>query len=134
VSVRGAALLWGAASLGLALWDPVVLVIHGRTVLFPISCALLLAALLVRPGRPLWIRATEPLGEFSYSLYLMHPVALAVLLKAPWEGVPVWLSMTVDVVAGLLLSGAFYWLVERHFARAPQPAHAREPRLYLDAA
>jgi peptidoglycan/LPS O-acetylase OafA/YrhL len=56
------------------------------------------------------------MGDFSYSLYLMHPVALAVtghLLPAGM--LPRAILVTFDILAAIAMSRLFFQLVERHF-------------------
>jgi peptidoglycan/LPS O-acetylase OafA/YrhL len=65
------------------------------------------------------------LGEISYSIYLLHGVALYVAFwicqRAHWVGGPLWLYMIVPVVPSIALSWLSYRLCEAPFVRL---AHA----------
>jgi peptidoglycan/LPS O-acetylase OafA/YrhL len=128
VDFRGAAWLWGLASLAIGLSDPIVFRLHVRYWALPIVCALLLGALLVRPPRSRLFRLWRPIGTFSYSLYLIHPVALALLLLLPLGALPFVLRLTIDAVAALLMAWVFFLSVERHFLNVPSDARAQPAR------
>jgi peptidoglycan/LPS O-acetylase OafA/YrhL len=68
----------------------------------------------------------EWLGDFSYSLYLMHPVALAVMLRALPQGLlPGSAAALIDIAASVALSRVFFYLVERHFLNTAPGAAPR---------
>jgi peptidoglycan/LPS O-acetylase OafA/YrhL len=136
VDFRGAAWTWGFVSLLIGLSDPVFFRLHVRYWILPVVCALLLGALLVRPPRSRIFRVWERIGTFSYSLYLIHPVALALLLLLPLGSLPFVFRLTIDAVVALLSAWVFFMTVERKFLNAPsavrtQPAasaHQPAPR------
>jgi peptidoglycan/LPS O-acetylase OafA/YrhL len=125
VGFRGAAWAWGLVSLSIGLWDPIVFRLHVRYWALPVLCALLLGALLLRPPRSLLFRWWERIGTFSYSLYLIHPVALALLLLLPLPSLPFVLRLTIDAAAALLIAWVFFVTVERKFSNAPSDARAQ---------
>jgi peptidoglycan/LPS O-acetylase OafA/YrhL len=118
-----AEVVWGGASLALGLADPVVLRLHVREWILPVACGLLLASLIRRDSGNWWIRPFKIVGRWSYSLYLVHPIALA-LVAAVGFRVPLWLRIPTDVAAAIALAAVFYWAVERHFINAPAAAPA----------
>lgn len=120
VDFRGAAWVWAIVSLVIGLSDPTVLRLHVRYWMLPVTCALVLGALLVRPPRSSLFRWWERLGRFSYSLYLIHPVALALLLIVlPLGSLPFALRLTIDAGMAVLLAWVFFLAVERNFMNAP---------------
>lgn len=121
-----AAPLWGAASLALAWVDPVVFHLHVRFWLLPVACAMFLAALVVRRDAAGSGGAVEFLGRMSYSLYLIHPVALA-LTGAGLSGAPRALTAVAGVAASLASGWVFYQLVEKRFVNAPLPFGGARP-------
>lgn len=130
VGFRGAAGAWALVSIALGLWDPTVFRLHVRYWILPAACALLLAALLVRPPRSSLVHGWQRVGRCSYSLYLLHPVALALLLRwLPAGALPFALRLAIDAAAALLLAWVFFLAVERRFLNAPPAgALAREAR------
>jgi peptidoglycan/LPS O-acetylase OafA/YrhL len=109
ISFSGSSLMWLGASLALAFVDlPIALWI------VPIPCFLMLAALVIKSKQFPELAALSSLGAFSYSLYLVHPVAIGLfagLLRRSTGG----LAFTAYVVFSLLLARAFYATVERRF-------------------
>jgi peptidoglycan/LPS O-acetylase OafA/YrhL len=133
VDFRGAAWAWAIVSLVLGLADPTVLRLHVRYWMLPVSCALVLGALLVRPPRSSLFRWWGRLGSFSYSLYLVHPIALALLLVVlPLGSLPFALRLTLDAVAAVLVAWVFFLAVERNFLNGP--SGVRVPQFQLPAA
>ncbi|HTP24607.1 MAG TPA: acyltransferase, partial [Anaeromyxobacteraceae bacterium] len=120
---RGALPLWLTCSLGLAFVDPVLAGFHLRQWLLPPLCALVLAQAITF-GAGSWSahRGLRAVGTFSYSLYLVHPVAQAALrgLVRPSLGM---VSVAASCAISLLAAWLFFVLFERPFLK--KPAHAR---------
>ncbi len=111
-SFRGALPFWLACSLGLAFVDPTFVGMHLRQWILPPTCALLLARTITVEGAWSKNRALGLLGSFSYSLYLVHPVAQAVLLAylPPEFGIA---SVAAASAASLLAAWLFFLAFER---------------------
>ncbi len=123
VVFRGSIWVWGGLSLAVAYTDPTIGGAHVRFWIFPLICAATLLSTAIGPERASRARPLEWLGDFSYSLYLMHPVALAVTLRLLPQGVlPGVLATLVDIAASVVLSRLFFHLVERHFLNTPPRA------------
>ncbi len=121
----GSVWFWGALSLAIAYVDPVVAGAHARFWAAPALCALVLMSLALGSFRR-HLRPLEWLGDFSYSLYLMHPVALAVMLRVvPAGTLPGWAAAVLDIVASVLISRLFFELIERHFLNTPPRAEPK---------
>ena len=119
--------------LGLA--DPVVAGVHLTYWALPLAAAAVTASFLLEPIRD---RGPGPAGEassftgrISYSLYLMHPIAIAVAALAVKEGLipPSWTAAGVAMVASVLAAWVSYRLVElpllarkRRLTRTVEPA------------
>ncbi|HXR98132.1 MAG TPA: acyltransferase family protein [Terriglobales bacterium] len=113
---------WGGASLALGLVDPTLFGLHVKEWILPFVCGILILALAVcdlNLGR-----ALRAIGKMSYSLYLIHPVALLCVTKAglfpsaPVAGIP------FMVLCSLALAALLYWAVERHcipVRKQPEP-------------
>jgi len=122
----GALWVWGGLSLAVAYADPTVAGAHIRFWLFPVICAAVLLSAAIGHTRAHGARPLEWLGDFSYSLYLIHPVALAIMIRVLPQGVlPGALSGLIDIVASVGLSRAFFYLVERHFLNTPPRAQPK---------
>ena len=88
-----------------------------------------------RPTPVLGLLSSPPVvlvGRFSYSLYLTHLPLLAFvhffLLRFALSAEAHAVAMPVlGTAASLGFAWCFYWLVERHFVRAPAPAGAQRP-------
>ncbi len=116
VVFRGSLWVWGGLSLAVAYVDPTVAGAHVRLWFFPVICAVVLLSTAMGPARSHRARPLEWLGDFSYSLYLIHPVALAVMIRVLPQGVlPGALSGLIDIVVSVAISRVFFYLVERHF-------------------
>ena len=112
----GAIWVWGMLSLAVAYVDPVVAGAHVRLWIAPVLCAAVLMSAAIGRGRDQGARPLEWLGDFSYSLYLMHPVALALMARVlPPGTLPGALAMAIDIAAAIAVSRAFFFLIERHF-------------------
>jgi peptidoglycan/LPS O-acetylase OafA/YrhL len=99
----------------LGLGDPVVLQVHLTYWLLPFACALVVASVLPRRGDG--GRLGRPLafcGRISYSLYLFHPAAIAlVYLAVHRDLLPGWAGAPLSLAGALLLAWAGYGLIER---------------------
>ncbi len=92
-----------------------------RTWILPVACGGLLASLAVRGRFPVPLMAG--LGKCSYSIYLMHPIALALLFYLPaYAALPSFVVVPLSTIIAILFSWCFYWLVERHFISASRAA------------
>ena len=112
----GAIWVWGTMSLAVAYVDPIVAGAHVRFWVAPVICAAVLMSAAIGHTRVRGARPLEWLGDFSYSLYLMHPVALALTARVLRQGVlPGPLAALIDIVASVGLSRVFFYLVERRF-------------------
>ena len=110
VNFRGAWLVWLTVSLIPAWFNPSF---HGfRPMIFiaaPLcGVALLSAAIAGSTG----VRGLGVIGEMSYSLYLVHPIALA-LLAVPVSQLALGASIPVLIVGSMVAGLAFYLCVER---------------------
>jgi len=118
-------LLWAAVSLAMGLVYRTLLYPRSVDFLSPIPCFLLLGSLVMREDR-----ATIPwlayMGSFSYSMYLIHQVAICIMvavLSRPQGTLQFFLYLAVSVIAGWL----FFLAVERHFLSGKQREH--EPKM-----
>jgi peptidoglycan/LPS O-acetylase OafA/YrhL len=109
----GALPLWFALSFGVVYLKLTVLRLHLNSWMLPVLCALLLGAAITMPlAAQLRFRWLGRMGEWSYSLYLTHPLAIAALLPftRAW---PVPAQLLAFVAAAIALSYAMFELVER---------------------
>lgn len=94
------------------------------------ALALLVGTLgLDQAGRlPRW-RFLAFLGDASYSIYLWHGVAIAVVLRVSDAlSLPAPVAIPVEVVAGVAAGAIGYWLIERPFQRfLSRPRRASVP-------
>ena len=113
------ALRWAAivASIALGLYDPVVAKLHIREWILPYLCGVILFSFAFQSGTPdqkLDKRMLAKLGHASYSLYLLHPIAIGLVVLATRSG---WLGrqfVSVTSIAIAMAMAAFiYWLIER---------------------
>lgn len=113
---NGARYLWSILSLAIGLRDPVIAGLHIRFWLLPVCCVLLLGSIVVRPYKAgLWAPFAW-LGVRSYSIYLIHPVALALIIPLLRRSCSSWPLWVLGCLAfSLLCSCTFYWAVERRF-------------------
>ena len=103
--------VWGGIALLMGAFDPVLFRLHVRYWLLPIFCGLLIGSLVIR--KDLKWRGLAWIGAFSYSLYLTHPLVLAVLpqfLSASRSIIAV-----VSVTCSIFFAWLFYLIVEKHF-------------------
>lgn len=112
---RAAPWVWGVLSLALAFADIVVLRLHVRYWLLPLFCAMFLLSVVIRPWKstPLGI-ALSRAGLISYSLYLIHPVALALAAEAT-AGLPGIARILLLIVLSVLCSALFFVVCEAPF-------------------
>jgi peptidoglycan/LPS O-acetylase OafA/YrhL len=118
-----AILVWGARGaatalcFGLGLGDPVFAGAHLTYWALPIAAALVVASCLVRPARARSGALGDAVGltgKVSYSLYLLHPVAIAIAALAVRQAsLPPWIGAALAVGAALLAAYAGYRLIER---------------------
>ena len=112
-------------SLAIGIKDPTIQGLHLRFWILPVLCGALLGSLVIRrcPHVPILSKA----GIYSYSIYLVHPVALAVLLAVrPYRNLPAIIGVPTAVVLATFMSWIFFLLVERHFLTVRQRT-AEEP-------
>ena len=130
LTFRGALWVWGIVSLAIAWFDPTIGGAHIRYWIAPITCAAALGAAAIGPTRDRDVPPLEWLGDFSYSLYLMHPVALAFTARLlPDNALPGVVGLFLDVLAAVAVSRLFFQLVERHFLNTPPRIAATEAEL-----
>jgi peptidoglycan/LPS O-acetylase OafA/YrhL len=119
-----AGLLWAArtaavlATLSLGLIDPRVMGLHVTGWVLPFGAAAIVILCVTQPARATAessrLEPLNALGRASYSLYLFHPVALALAAFAVLRlELPVWIGALACLVLSLLLAAASYGLIER---------------------
>ena len=102
-----------AISLTLGLIDPVLYPFHVVLWVGPAVCFLLMTSLIITANSE--IPGVSYVGSFSYSLYLVHPVALAVLAAfSRFSGAPL-LRIASSSVFALFSAWCFFLLVEHRF-------------------
>jgi peptidoglycan/LPS O-acetylase OafA/YrhL len=116
---RFAPVVWIVLSLCVGLKDPTVLGLHARFWILPALCACVLGSLVVRQTKP--VPGLSYSGVFSYSIYLIHPVAFAVLFSiSGYSALPAAIAVPMTIVFSVLMSWVFFLLIERHFLSAKQ--------------
>jgi peptidoglycan/LPS O-acetylase OafA/YrhL len=120
--VQLAPVVWGTASLAIGFIDPVVGHVHWNLWLSPVLCVLFLGSVVLSPWWPR-MSLLQYVGAFSYSLYLIHPVAIALFVGAfgVWKGFP---ALLTYVGVSLILSWLFFLVIERPFLSQRQVTHA----------
>lgn len=117
-----------ALSLLLAFQDPTVAGLHIRYRLLPAACLGVLATFLISPRSYLrWpSRIGVALGDMSYSIYLLHPVAIWIAIQLSPGSHPA-LTSAVALGVTLALGAASYRAVELPIQRFRQaiPAASR---------
>jgi peptidoglycan/LPS O-acetylase OafA/YrhL len=110
-----------AALFALGLGDPVVAKVHVTYWALPFAAVAAVAAALM--GRqPVRQGPLDTLGKASYSLYLLHPAVLGlVVLAARAGGWPAWLSAGLAILGACAVALLSYRFVERPFL-AKRPA------------
>ncbi|MGZ3275547.1 MAG: acyltransferase family protein [Caulobacteraceae bacterium] len=107
------------ALFALGLGDPVIAQVHLVYWTLPLAALASVAAALTGPpsarGGPL-----DALGQASYSLYLLHPAVLGlVVLAAKAGGWPPWLSAGAAILGACAAALLSYRFVERRFMARP---------------
>ena len=112
--VKFAPALFLIASLVVGLKDPTIWGLHIRLWVLPLLCAGLLGSLVIRPGGH--VPFLSKAGVYSYSIYLIHPLAMAALLALHgYKQLPTAIGVPVTIFIATLVSWLFFLLVERHF-------------------
>jgi peptidoglycan/LPS O-acetylase OafA/YrhL len=116
-----------AALFALGLTNPVAAQVHLTYWALPFAALAAVAAALV--GRqPAGKGALDALGQASYSLYLLHPAVLGlVVLAAHAWGWPAWLSAGAAILGACAAALLSYRLVERPFMAKRAPPGAVAP-------
>jgi peptidoglycan/LPS O-acetylase OafA/YrhL len=115
-SARGLAF---AALFALGLGDPVVAEVHVTYWTLPFAALAAVTAALMGP-QPARQGPLEGLGQASYSLYLLHPAVLGlVVLAARAGGWPAWLSAGAAILGACAAALLSYRFVERPFIGRP---------------
>ncbi len=108
--------------------------IHGvqlRGWILPLACGALLGALVIRQTGHVPFLSNA--GVYSYSIYLVHPVAFAALFALPgYRQLPSIVGVPATVVLATFMSWIFFLLVEQHFLSTRQ--RTAEPLLALSRA
>jgi peptidoglycan/LPS O-acetylase OafA/YrhL len=111
-----------AALFGLGLGDPVVAHVHPVNWALPLAATLALVGALAGPRRP--AGRADPLialGRASYSLYLLHGVALGLVALAAKPGHwPSWLSASAAILGAVAVALVAYRVIERPFLSRPR--------------
>lgn len=85
----------------------------------PFICMAVVGLLLFSPLRSWRSRMGEWLGQISYSVYLWHPLALALI--ATWPMSSTGLNLTASLALSLLVAACSYYLIERPAMRFGKP-------------
>lgn len=125
LSSRYSVIPWIAFSLLIGLKDPVLLGLHVSFWLLPLLSAGILGSLVMREAQRAGEAAPVPLlsyaGVFSYSIYLNHPVAFALLFAIPgWRLLPWAWGVPLTIGLALIFSWVFFLVIERHFISVKQ--------------
>jgi peptidoglycan/LPS O-acetylase OafA/YrhL len=113
-----------AALFALGLGDPVIVQVHLTYWALPLAALAAVAAALMGP-QPTRQGPLDALGQASYSLYLLHPAMLGlVVLAAKAGGWPAWLSAAVTILGACAAALLSYRFVERPFLARPAPVLA----------
>ena len=117
----GVRLFAAAGLVVLGLGDPAVMRVHPTYWLLPLAAAAAVVGALMGPPRSkARLGAMGALGQASYSLYLLHPavLGLVVLAARTWNW-PIWISTPVAIVAAVVSALLAYRLIERPFMAKP---------------
>ncbi len=138
-SLGGVALVWAAriaavgACLLLGMGDPVLLQVHLTYWALPLAATAMLASFLA-PAGPwatpgLLSRVLSLLGRVSYSLYLLHPVVLGLVVLGLQKAVlPAGGGIPLTLAGSVLAAWVSYRLIERPLLRLK----ARQPSTVID--
>lgn len=113
----GAQFFWAAALFLPIVLDGKFFGLNYRYWITPFICFMFLAAVVVKPLTQYLVHFLGPVGLFSYSLYLMHPVAMAIVGRIVTIDAPLFLA-GASLVFSLLVAWLFYLLFERPFVFA----------------
>ncbi|MGA2982457.1 MAG: acyltransferase [Terriglobia bacterium] len=119
LSVRFAPAAYLILSIAVGLKDPTIHGLHVRFWVLPVLCGALLGSLVIRrcPHVPFLSNA----GIYSYSVYLIHPVAFAALFAVcGYRELPPIIGIPTTIVMATFVSWLFFMLVERHFLSVRQ--------------
>jgi peptidoglycan/LPS O-acetylase OafA/YrhL len=116
-----------AALFALGVADPVVARVHVTYWALPFTALAAVAAALM--GRqPAGRGPLDALGQASYSLYLLHPAVLGlVVLAARAGGWPPWLSASAAILSACAAALLSYRFVERPFMAKRAPPNGAAP-------
>lgn len=92
------------------------IMIGWNRVIFSLLAILICAGVYSLKGKGFLHRPLTLLGETSYSVYLLHPIVLA-LITSKMKGVPVWLFFGIYAALTLTLSYFCYTYFEKWFMR-----------------
>jgi peptidoglycan/LPS O-acetylase OafA/YrhL len=107
LTFRGAPAVWLVVALGMAYFDPVVYGVHVKWWLLPFGCLMMLGSWVVHAFQPsVPFKALAAVGLWSYSLYLFHPVVIAVLVPLVGH-----LPAAVQAIAYFATAIAAAWLL-----------------------
>lgn len=130
LSFRFAPVMFLILSIAAGLKDPALHGLHLRFWILPLLCGGLLGSLVIREYP--YIPFLSYTGIYSYSIYLIHPVAFAVLFAIRgYRGLPPAIGIPTTVVLATFVSWLFFMLVERHFLSNRQ--RTAEPLVALSA-
>jgi len=105
---------WIVLSLVVGLWDPNPGGLHVRFWILPVCCAGILGSLVTRSTRP--IPFLSYAGNFSYSIYLVHPIVFALLFKLTRvRTLPAVYGVPLCFAGAVAGSWVFFQSVEKHF-------------------
>jgi peptidoglycan/LPS O-acetylase OafA/YrhL len=109
------------ALFALGLGDPVVSRVHLVQWTLPLAAALaVVGALMGRRGKAMRGDPLITLGQASYSLYLLHPAVLGLVVLAATTGHwPAWVSAVAGIVGAVAAALVSYRLIERPFMASP---------------
>jgi len=115
-------------SIAVGLKDPTVFGLHIRFWILPLVCGALLGSLVIRKCGHVPLLSNA--GIYSYSVYLVHPAAFAVLFAIPgYKELPAIVGVPATFVLATFISWVFFLLVEQHFLSTRQ--RTAEPRSAL---
>jgi peptidoglycan/LPS O-acetylase OafA/YrhL len=118
-------------SIVVGLKDPTVHGLHVRFWILPLICGTLLGSLVIRQCRHISILSNA--GIYSYSVYLVHPVAFAALFAIRgYKTLPAIIGVPTTFVLATFISWVFFLLVERHFLSSRK--RAADPLLAVSGA
>lgn len=112
--------VWIVLSLAVGLQDPHPGGLHVRFWILPVCCAGVLGSLVTRSTRPVWFLSYA--GNFSYSIYLVHPIVFGLLFRfTPVRALPAASGIALCFAGALAGSWVFFQSVEKHFLHRSGP-------------